>query len=344
MMADNSVPVIDVAPLVSGDGARSHEAVRRIRAACQDWGFFQIYGHGIPEELIDRVCRETKHFFALPPDAKRSISRSKDNPRGYYNRELTKNIRDMKEVFDFGHKPHPELPDDDPVNLTRDGYNQWPDAALCPDFKATMMAYYRACEAVALKLLEAIAQGLGFPSERLTRDFVGKHTSFLRLNYYPCHDPLTAAGQTKQAAATGHLGVHHHTDAGAITVLLQDKVGGLQVCRNAEWFHVEPVVGALVVNIGDIVQVWTNDLYRAPLHRVLASEHRERYSLPFFYNPSYDTEYYPLDVVTSDESPPNYAHINWGEFRWQRQQGDYADYGKEIQISDYRLRASIGSD
>ena len=332
-MTDNTVPVIDIAPLIDGDREQSQASVEGIRVACLDWGFFQVLGHGIPDTMFSRVRQNTWAFFALPSDVKETVARSKDNPRGYYNRELTKNVRDMKEVFDFGHKPYPELLNDDPANLTRDGYNQWPDAALLPDFESTMMQYYHACEIVALKLLEAIAQGLRFPLNRLTQDFVSKHTSLLRLNYYPSHDPLAA---TVKAAASGHLGVHHHSDAGALTVLLQDQVGGLEVFRREQWFPVEPVDGALVINIGDIVQVWTNDLYKAPLHRVLASEGQARYSLPFFYNPSYDTEYYPL-AVTNEASPPKYTHINWGEFRWRRQQGDFADYGREVQISDYRI-------
>jgi isopenicillin N synthase-like dioxygenase len=333
-MTKNSVPIIDIAPLTGGDRTHTQAAVERIRVACLDWGFFQVLGHGISNTLINQVWQQTKAFFALPLDAKETVSRTRDNSRGYYNRELTKNTRDMKEVFDFGNKPYPELSDNDPANLTRDGYNQWPHVALLADFESTMIEYYHACEIVALKLLEAIAQGLGFPPDRLVQNFVGNHTSFLRLNYYPSHDPLAS---TEKAAASGHLGVHHHSDAGALTVLLQDEVGGLQVLRTGKWFPVEPVVGSLVINIGDIVQVWTNDLYKAPLHRVLASKGQARYSLPFFYNPSYDSEYYPLDVVTNEASPAKYTHINWGEFRWRRQQGDFADYGSEVQISDYRI-------
>ncbi|MDX1412194.1 MAG: 2OG-Fe(II) oxygenase family protein, partial [Nitrospirales bacterium] len=102
---------------------------------------------------------------------------------------------------------------------------------------------------------------------------------------------------------------------------------------------VEPMAGALVVNIGDIVQVWSNDRYRAPLHRVLPSAARDRYSLPFFLNPSYEAEYSPLPELTNESSPPRYRTINWGEFRWNRQQGDFADYGSENQISDYRIPA-----
>ncbi len=332
-MSDTSVPVIDIESLVK-TSARRHETVAEIGAACHDWGFFQITGHAVPEDLASRVWRETTRFFALPLDAKQAVSRSKDNARGWYNRELTKNTRDMKEVFDFGHKTHPELPDDDPVNRTRDGFNQWPDAALDPAFRSTMWEYFRACERVALTLLEAVGESLGVSPACLTRDFASGHTSFLRLNYYSTRDPLSIA---QHASATGHLGVHHHTDAGALTVLLQDNVGGLQVFRDEKWFPVEPLAGALVINIGDIVQVWSNDRYRAPAHRVLASRDRDRYSLPFFFNPSYDAEYAPLPALTNETSPPRYRPINWGQFRWQRQQGDYADYGTENQISDYRI-------
>ncbi len=332
-MPDKSVPVIDIKTLVSGSRQR-HDTVAEIAAACRNWGFFQVTGHDVPADLIDRVLRETKRFFALPFDEKNSLSRSKENARGWYNRELTKNTRDMKEVFDFGPTPHPELPDDDPANWTRDGSNKWPDASLCPEFRRTMSEYVRVCERVAFTLLEALGEGLGVAPACLTHDFVATHTSFLRLNYFPRHDPLST---DRQASATGHLGIHHHTDAGALTLLLQDDVGGLQVCLEGEWIPVGPVSGALVINTGDIVQVWSNDLYRAPVHRVLPSVTRDRYSLPFFYNPSYGAHYAPLDALTNEASPPRYRPINWGEFRLQRQQGDYADYGQEIQISDYRI-------
>lgn len=335
-MTEKTVPIIDIAPLISSQGD-AEPAVEQLREACRDWGFFQIIQHGISDTLFERVFAATRHFFALPQSAKDVIARSKHNPRGYYNRELTKNIRDMKEVFDFGHKPYPDLADDNPENRTRDGFNQWPDDTVCPEFRTTMAEYYETCGTIALKLLEGIALGLGVPPEKLTRDFRDQHTSFLRLNYYPNYDPLATDDDPMPAAATGHLGVHRHTDAGALTLLLQDNVGGLEVCRKGEWYPVEPIAEALVVNIGDIVQVWSNDLYEAALHRVLASGGEARYSLPYFFNPAYESEYQPLSRLTSDKSPPRYKSINWGKFREQRQLGDYADYGHEIQISDYRL-------
>lgn len=332
-MPPTSVPVINIDPLIKEKGNRQ-EIVDHISAACRDWGFFQIIGHDISPELISRLWREPQRFFALPAEVKQTVARTKDNARGWFNRELTKNTRDMKEVFDFGYIPNPNLPDDDPANWTRDGVNQWPDARLCPDFRPTMWEYFRACERVAFSLLEVVGEALGVSPGTLTHDFRGKHTSFLRLNYYPRHDPLIG---DLDVSATEHWGVHQHTDAGALTLLIQDEVGGLEVCVNSKWFPVEPVEGAMVINIGDIVQVWSNDLYQAPVHRVQASGNRDRYSLPFFFNPSYDAVYAPLKVLTNKKSYPRYRPIHWGEFRWQRQQGDFANYGQENQIADYRI-------
>lgn len=134
------------------------------------------------------------------------------------------------------------------------------------------------------------------------------------------------------------MAVHHHTDAGALTVLLQDNsVTSLQVKKNGSWHFVPPREGTFVINIGDMVQVWSNDLYKAPLHRVQASA-SARYSAPFFYNPSYDCDVSPLtfDVPYFGDNA-NYKVVNWGEFRSKRFAGDFADIGEEVQIANYRL-------
>ncbi len=106
-----SLPVIDVSPLAGGPTAPGlSDTVEQISAACRDWGFFQVVGHGIPASLMERVWAETHRFFELPREEKRAVARTADNPRGHYDRELTKNVRDLKEVFDFGYVLHPELP------------------------------------------------------------------------------------------------------------------------------------------------------------------------------------------------------------------------------------------
>src|SRR6185295_1032105 len=125
------------------------------------------------------------------------------------------------------------------------------------------------------------------------------------------------------------LGIHHHTDAGALTILLTDGNAGLQVLKDGAWRPVDPVPGGLIVNIGDMAQVWSNDAYVAPLHRVLALEDAARLRLAFFFNPAYQAVIRPLAAHTL-----RYRDLPWAQFRRRRADGDFADYGTQVQISD----------
>jgi isopenicillin N synthase-like dioxygenase len=307
----DSVPVIDIRDL------QSSAALRAIDSACRDWGFFQITNHGIDTDLIRELFSVARGFFVQPRDVKRRVLRSADNPWGYFDEELTKNTRDWKEIYDYG-------PGDGELIVP-----QWPQTV--PRFEPVIRSYYDACESLARRLLTAISGNLGMPGESLLQDFGADHTSFLRLNFYP---KCPADGGQASAEA---FGVNEHTDAGALTLLLQDKQAGLEVCRDGDWFLVEPHEGALVINIGDIIQVWSNDRYRAALHRVVTNTDSDRYSMPFFFNPSYETNYAPLPTTVGPDAPARYRSINWREFRSLRAAGDYADYGDEVQISDYRI-------
>lgn len=299
--------------------------------ACRDWGVFYLDGHVLERELVRRMFAAMHGFFAQPAAVKQAVERTGSNPWGFYDRELTKNVRDWKEIFDVG------------PNIATDGLPgaraQWPDetrSAAIQGFCETLQAYSAACEQVARQVLHAISANLGMPARYLDGCFDAAQTSFLRLNHYPpCANPAPA--NTPGIPASGHLGIHHHTDSGALTVLLQDGQAGLQVLQGEHWHLVQPRENALLVNIGDIVQVWSNDRYRAPLHRVLANAAVSRYSAPYFYNPSYDTVYAPLPGVCDAANPPRYRPIHWGEFRAARAAGDYADLGEEVQISRYRI-------
>jgi isopenicillin N synthase-like dioxygenase len=320
-----SVPVIDIAGITrnaSGEDAR--QAVSEIARACREWGFFQVVNHGVPEALIDSVWQQTRAFFEGPADRKEKILRTRENPWGYYNNELTKNQRDKKEVFDFT---------TDGIDPIYGAENRWPESAA--GFRDTMRAYLDACTGLSLTLLEAFCVGLNLPADFMHHDFAGIHTGFVRLNHYPVADPLAASNVERLPDAD--MGVHHHSDAGALTVLLQDDVGGLQIFRDGYWHDIPSVPGAFVINTGDMMQVWSNDHYQAALHRVLAMVDRDRYSIPFFFNPAAGAEVSPLPSVVSEERPSRYRCINWSEFRGKRTDGDYADYGPEVQITQYRI-------
>ena len=298
------------------------------RAATR-WGFVQIVDHGIPLAMIDDVWKRTHAFFALPHEEKRQLLRSQENAMGYFDQELTKNKRDLKEIFDFGAVSAANLDAGiDQVN-SGDGVNQWP--ASMPDFKQTMCAYFAACEKLGHRLLGILSEGMGLPFETLHPYFGDGHTGFMRLNYYPLEDPL-AKGESAEVTPLGDMALHHHTDAGVLTVLLQDSAGGLEAMVDDQWIDVTPIEGALIINVGDMMQVWSNDHYKALLHRVRPVDGKSRYSIPFFLNPAYETDCAPLGA-----EPARYRSVNWGQFRRARADGDYANFGKEIQIEDFRI-------
>jgi len=319
------VPIIDVSAVVRDSTSNeARGAVDQIAAACREWGFFQVINHNVSPRSISSTWRETEAFFAQPVETKESSMRTRENPWGYYNNELTKNQRDKKEVFDYTN---------DGVDPIYAAENRWPDNN--PDFRKTLCAYRDAVTSLSLSLLEAFCVGLDLPPDYLRQDFVNNHTGFIRLNFYPVKDPL--AESNVEHLPVADLGVHHHTDAGALTVLLQDDTGGLQVFRDGYWHNVPPVAGAFVINTGDMMQVWSNDNYQAAMHRVLAMKSKDRYSIPFFFNPSATTVVSPLPTVVTRDRPARYREISWAEFRGRRTDGDYADYGPEVQIAQYRI-------
>ena len=119
-----------------------------------------------------------------------------------------------------------------------------------------------------------------------------------------------------------------------MTVLHQEQPG-LEVFHQQTWKVIEPLPDALVINIGDIVQVWSNDRYCAALHRAVVRADRERYTSAFFLNPPYTADYAPLPSVVDLRNPARYRPIYWGEFRSRRTAGDYANQGEYAQISQY---------
>ena len=311
------VPTIDISDLPS-----NASTVDEIAQACEEWGFFQVTSHGIDPQLRQQFLTACQEFFHAPALVKQTVMRTQTNPMGFYDRELTKNVRDWKEIFDYGADWH---------DAEASCQSQWPQH--WPELQGILRAWFQACEALSLRLMTAIAHALGLPPQSLLENFTAGHTSFARLNYYPlCAAPLTRDPVT--LVEQGHLGISRHTDSGALTVLVQDEVAALQVNRDGCWHTIEPVSDGLIINIGDMLQVWSNDRFVAPEHRVLASSTQERFSAPFFFNPANGTVVRPL--VTSEKQPACYRPINWGEFRRGRAAGDYSDEGEEIQISQFR--------
>ncbi|KAG0468816.1 hypothetical protein HPP92_018144 [Vanilla planifolia] len=331
------IPVIDLSPLVAltrDDDDRiecSKEAlaglVAEVGAACKAWGFFQIVNHGVPPELLDRLLAVAREFFALPLEEKRRVRRGEENPLGYYDTEHTKNVRDWKEVFDFASKEPTKIPatadpGEEKVDLF---WNQWPDYP--PEFRKACEEYAKGMEKFAHQLLELISLSLGLPAKRLS-GFFKENMSFLRLNHYPeCPEPRLA------------LGVGRHKDGGALTILAQDDVGGLDVKRKSdgEWVRVKPIPNSYIINVGDIVQVWSNDAYESVEHRVSVNSARDRFSVPFFFNPPHHTNVRPLKELTGEGRPARYEEYNWGQFFKARKNSNFKKLAVEnVQISHFK--------
>lgn len=292
-----SVPVIDIAGLFDGDDAARAAVAAELARAAREVGFFHVVGHGIAAECRAALLAQAKAFFALPYDAKMDyyIGRS-DNHRGYVpegeeSPDPTK--RDRKEAFDLAF----ELPADAAPDTPMLGPNVWPDL---PGFRTAVYGYYEDVFAVGRALMEAFAVALELPPDHLSRH-VTCPPSQLRLIHYPY-----------DAEAEDAQGIGAHTDYECFTLLLP-TAPGLEVMNGAgEWIDVPYHDDALVVNIGDMLQIWTNGDFVATSHRVRKVP-EERYSFPLFFACDYDTVVAPLPSLVVRDGAARYAPLRAGE-------------------------------
>jgi isopenicillin N synthase-like dioxygenase len=316
-MTHQPVPIIDL------DAAETHfEGLDLLDAACRDHGFFILSNHGIGPE-IEAMWEASRNFFAQSRDAKRRVARTQSMPLGYYDRELTKRKRDLKEVFDY------MRPSADEKNL-----NQWPEDNA---FKATLSSFFESASEIADRVLKLVFLALEKNHDG-TQPLGDPRTSTVRLNYYPTQDPLETAARA-EVQPLGDMALHHHTDPGILTLLLQDETGGLQTLTKEQgWVDVPPREDSIVVNLGDILQVWSNDQYRAAIHRVTARSKEARFSTPYFYNPAANAVIHPREASTHDQ--PHYHSFTWREYIKGRVDDNFADLGvDDIQIDRFRRSA-----
>lgn len=226
-----------------------------------------------------------------------------------------------------------------------DGFNQLPGKHELPEFRKTIVDYFEACSQLSTRIAALMAKGMGRPmDDAFVQELREKHTSYLRLNYYPPCNPQQQEEEedNEENAAATTLGISPHRDAGFLTVLLQDDdCHSLQALKDDKWISASPIPGAFTINTGDMAQVWSNGRYKAPLHRVLANPHKRRYSAPFFYNPGYDTFVKP--VLKQEQEEVKYEDVLWGYYRAVRFAGDMTDLGVEIQANHFDKSNKIPS-
>ncbi len=310
------VPTVDIR-------SPSTVSLDALDAACADHGFFLLEGHGL-DDLIERTWDATRRFFDSDTANKEAIRRNPEAMLGWYDRELTKRKRDHKEVFDF---IDPEIPQDRSPN-------RWPEAPN--DFRQTMHDFFDGFAGLAADTLELVQATLGLTAEVAAGHPSQRTTSTVRLNHYPVGDPVPA-GDRDGLNPLGDVALGHHTDPGVLTLLLQDNTGGLQAESSEHgWIDVEPRPGTIVVNLADTMQVWTNDRYKAAVHRVVPMTEQSRFSIPYFSNPPRDCVIEPIAELA--HPGPRYRSFTWKEFIRGRAEDNFADYGvDDIQIGHFAL-------
>lgn len=303
------IPVVDLAPFLSGGDRRA--AVAEVGRACREVGFLYVRNHGVPDDLIARVFAAATSYFALPlADKMGQHIKKSPHHRGYFplfEENTDPNLTaDLKEGFDLAMELGPDDPDvrkGTPLH----GPNVWPGAL--PGFRDTCLAYHGAMTDLARTLLRAFALALDI-DEFFFRDKVSKPLAQLRLLHYP---PQTGHVESRT------LGCGAHTDYGCLTILAQDGNGGLQLqnCRG-DWIEAPPIPGTFVINVGDQMARWTNDIFPSTPHRVINTSGRERYSIPFFFDPNYDAHIACLPNCQGPERPVRYTPVLAGPYLVQR--------------------------
>ncbi len=307
------IPIVDLSGDLSIPETRDR-AAGAIRTALQEIGFFGIANHGVPDQVVAAAFAESARFFAMPVDRKLETKINAGH-RGYmpmtdqHRAEASK--PNLSESFLIG----VELEPDDPgivEGWPLHGFNQWP---ALDGFRAPMEEYHRAMSALGLRMLPLFDAALELPDGFFTACYE-RPMAFIRALHYP---------PAPEDLPPDQFGAAPHSDFGFITILAQDDVGGLQVAtRGGEWIDAPNLPGVFMVNIGDMLMRWTNDRFRSTLHRVNNAPGRDRYSLPFFFDPQFETEVACLSSCCDASHPPIYPPVVWGDYLTERFDANHA--------------------
>jgi isopenicillin N synthase-like dioxygenase len=304
-----TVPVVDI----SADPAKVGAELDEI---CRTAGFFQITGHGIDDGVTEPAWTMAAKFFDLPLEDKLSVARpTADYPYGYIplaGESLSQSMTaadeppDLKEVFNMGPPGRPGRAFADQGEAWSYSPNLWPDAL--PALRPAWTAYYDTMRGLGNRLMSLFAWGLGLPPGFFAGK-TGHGPNALRAINYPAPE---------RAPLPGQLRAGPHTDYGTLTILRQDAVGGLEVLDpGGSWAGVEPVPGAFVVNLGDLMARWTNDRWRSTLHRVAdppgtgppGSGPGRRQSMPYFQNANWSAPITCLPSCLAPGERPRYEPV-----------------------------------
>ena len=312
------IPLIDFSPFLIDDPDGQQRVAADIYRACREVGFLYLTHHGIPQSAIEQAFKQSKQFFALPLAEKQQLAWSSAfSNRGYVGieRERLDENRpgDLKEAFNMGQEVTPEEAEATGVELV---LNRWPEGQ--EEFQATITGFFTICAEAAARIFRAFAIALAMPEEFI----VAKHATqnyTLRLLHYP---PLAAPPKPGQIRAGAH------SDYGTLTLLFQDNVGGLEVMNcQGDWISAPSLPGAVLINTGDLMERWSNDVFRSTQHRVglppADQAMCDRYSIAFFCQPDAEAEIACLPTCQSEKNPPKYPPVKSGTYLLSRLEATY---------------------
>ena len=314
----SGIPVIDFSPFLRGDRAGQRWVAAEIYRACHDVGFLYLTGHGIPKAAINDAFGQARGFFALPLGEKQAIAWSSEaSNRGYVGIERERldetQPGDIKEAFNLG----PELSVEAAAAMGVERVlNRWPEGR--DEFRVGMLDFFSICSEAVTRVFRAFAIALDMPEAFFVSRHV-THSYTLRLLHYP---PVTAPPQPGQIRAGAH------SDYGTLTLLFQDQVGGLEVLNTeGEWVDALPISDAVLINTGDLMERWSNGVFRSTKHRVrlpgVEEAGSDRYSIAFFCQPDPATEIVCLPTCQSPNYPPQYPPTTAGDYLISRLQATY---------------------
>jgi isopenicillin N synthase-like dioxygenase len=290
----DAIPIVDITGLTSADLEQRKAVAAHLGEAAREVGFLYVRGHGLPDGLYDGLLGAARRFFAQPMAAKLaayiggSVNHSGYVPEG---EEVFEDGKiDRKEAFDV----NLEAPEGGAPML---GPNLWPDL---PGFREPVSAYYAAVAALARRLFRGFALALDLPEDHFD-PHLKRPPSQLRLIHYPF-----------DAAAADAQGIGAHTDYEFFTILRSTEPGLEVMNGDGRWIDAPPQPGCFVINIGDMLEAWTNGAFTATSHRVRKVQ-AERYSFPFFAACDYDTVVAPHASFIGEGRPARYPALVAGE-------------------------------